>query len=222
MNLQVVICSNGDTRTLESCVSECRMQSDSIESEGKYSVEIVPVLQAQDILSGWDSDPASIPDLCLWLSRPLDLKEGALAALLENSEFLRHKAVIISSVSDKEGNLVYGGRTHRGRIVQPDPVIPVPCRFYDPEMLLVPEYAVRRLNYASDLFKKSFCEYAAGSKVIKAEVSRVVAPGTMATVDTIPSVSVWNDPSSSFLDKSLTLLKQAGSSLIRIIHSIHG
>lgn len=222
MRLLVVICSNGDTRAMDACVAQCRMQSDAVESDGRYSVEITTPSSGQDLLSAWDNDPSSVPELCLWLSRPLDLKEGVLAALLENSEFLRHKALIVASVSDKEGNVLSGGRTRRGRLIQPDPVIPVPCRFYDTEMFFVPGYVIRRLGSSSDLFKKTFYEYAAGSKVIRAEVSRVVAPGVLASVEALPVVSVWNDSSSSFPAKSLALLKEAGSSLIRVIHSLHG
>lgn len=60
-------------------------------------------------------------DFYLWMDSDLRLEEGAFASFFENSFFLRHKAVIAGTVSDLSGNLLSGGRSRHGRLLEPDP-----------------------------------------------------------------------------------------------------
>jgi hypothetical protein len=74
-------------------------------------------------------------------------------------------------------------------------VIPVPCRLYDTEFLLVPHHALRKVGNPADIVTQGFFEYACGEKAAKAGVARVVAPGVLAKSSVIPKLAPWRDSS---------------------------
>ena len=149
-----------------------------------------------------------------WIDHDLMLSDGALASFLENSEFLRHKAVIAGTVSRTDRSLLFGGRGRRGRLIEPDPTIPVPCHYFDMSLVLVPAYALNRLENPSDFFRKSILDYGYGPKVVKAGVARVVAPGIMAKTARRIEVPSWKDPGSSLKGK-LSWLVHVALKMIR-------
>ena len=76
---------------------------------------------------------------------------------------------------------VFGGRNKRGKLLEPDPVIPVPCAFFDMDFALVPGYAFSCLENPSDMFRERQFDHGYGARAAKAGVKRVVAPGVLAT-----------------------------------------
>ena len=76
-----------------------------------------------------------------------------------NSGFLRHKAIIACSVAGEDGKIVYGGHSKRGKLLEPDPTIPIPCHLYDTAMLFVPRDAFTKVALPSDIFTQSFFDY---------------------------------------------------------------
>ena len=221
MKIVVVICASGSDRTaLDVCVGECQRQIDPIVSEGEYSFEIVTPADAQSLLSSWHSDPSSAPDLILWLSSPFLIKEGTVLSFIENSEFLGHRALLVGTVTGRSGAIVHGGWSRKGRLVEPDPVIPVPCHTFDPCFLMFPGSILRKLSSPSDIFRNSFYEYAAGSRLVQAGIPRVVAPGIAAVTDIDPVPSVWKDPSRPMLERSFAFLKHSFRDLVCSIHSL--
>lgn len=188
----------------EACLEECHKQIDSVSAEGRYTFSIFLNYEGEDGYPAvWETASKEGNDLFLWIDQDVVLEEGALASFLENSEFLRHKAVIAGTVARPDKTLLFGGRTRRGRIIEPDPTIPVPCQLFDMSLALVPGYAFTRLENPSDFFHQGIMEYGYGSKVAKAGVARVVAPGISARTNRRIELPVWRNPESTFKERIL-------------------
>ena len=189
------------------CLEECQKQVDAVASEGRYSFSIFLNYEgAEGYQAVWETASKDGNDLYLWVDQDLMLVENALASFLENSEFLRHKAIIAGTVARSDKSLLFGGRTRRGRLIEPDSTIPVPCQLFDMSLALIPNHAFSCLENASDMFHCSITSYGYGAKVAKAGVSRVVAPGVLARTSRKIDVPVWKDPDSTLKDKFLWII----------------
>ena len=191
-----------DEDSSNSCMEECQRQMDSVAAEGKYTFSFSLNDKGEDGLqSSWAKASRDGADFFLWIDHDLSLSEGMISCLLENSEFLRHKAVITGTVARPDGSLLFGGRARRGRLVDPDPTIPIPCLTYDMSVLLVPEYVFARLENPSDFFRRSLISLGFGSRVRKAGVARMVAPGILAVTKRKAEIPAWKDPESTLKEK---------------------
>lgn len=212
---------NDEKKGVPACLDECQRQVESVELSGEYSFSIFinegGRVGYQKI---WEDISGRGFDFYLWMNSDLQLKEDALASFFENSMFLRHKAVITGTVLDLSGNLIFGGRSRHGRILEPDAVIPVPCHLYDMALTLVPEYAVKCLENPLDVFRTNFLDYGCGAKVAKAGVARVIAPGIMAKTARKPELPAWKDSQKSVRERAVSLLKACDRWIIHVLHSI--
>ncbi|MBR4756776.1 MAG: hypothetical protein IK076_07530 [Bacteroidales bacterium] len=185
------------------CMEECQKQVDAIAAEGKYSFSIFLNNEGQEgSLSVREKASKEGADLYIWIDYDLHLREDALRCLLENSEFLRHKAVIAGSVSGPDKTLLSGGRNRRGHLIDPDPTIPIPCQLYDMSLVLVPEYVFSSLESPADFFRRGFLDNGFGSRVAKADVARMVAPGVLATTERQPARPDWRNTDLPFRDRA--------------------
>lgn len=192
------------SRSYDDCLLECQKQVDAVSAEGRYSFDLYLNNEGvEGYQSVWKKASEENPDFLFWIDQDVLLSEGALASFLENSEFLRHKAVIAGTVSRPDKSLLFGGRTRRGKLIEPDPVIPVPCQLYDMSLLLVPVYVFTQLENPADFFRQSLFDYGYGSKVAEAGVARVVAPGIMGRTGRKLEIPVWRNPDYSLKDKIL-------------------
>ena len=224
MNVALIISlTDGGKDGAATCLEECQRQTEALTATGGYS--FTTFLNDEGV-SGyqkvWEKALGEGFDFYLWMDSDLMLEEGALASFFENSFFLRHKAVIAGTVSDLSGNLLSGGRSRHGRLLQPDPVIPIPCHLYDLTLALVPDYAVRHLENPSDIFRPSLFDYGCGAKVAKAGVARVIAPGILARTGRMPELPAWKNPDRPAPERFLSLLKACNREFIRVMHSIFG
>lgn len=113
---------------------ECLRQADALSAGEAYGFSLLHDTVPGEAEEAFDGDF----DLLLYVDSSLSLSETAFSVLLENSAFVGDKAVVVGSVSGPDGAVVYGGRQKNGRIVEPDLVIPVPCRSFDAMLLLRP------------------------------------------------------------------------------------
>ena len=190
------------------CLEECQRQVDAVASEGKYSFSIFLNDEGEaGYAASWEKASGDGADIFLWIDHDLILSEGAVASLLENSEFLRHKAVITGTVGRPDKSLVFGGRTRRGRLLEPDPVIPVPCHLFDMAVALVPAYAFTSLETPVDIFRKSLLNYGYGVKAAKAGVARMIAPGILGVTSRTLEIPAFKNPDSTLREKTVWLLR---------------
>ncbi len=190
------------------CLEECQRQVDAVASEGKYTFSIfLNDAGEKGYQAVCEKASKEGADFYLWLDHDLALEEGMLACLLENSEFLRHKAVITGTVARPDKSLLFGGRTRRGRLIEPDPIIPVPCHLFDLSIALVPEYVFSHIENPSDFFRRGLLNYGYGAKLAAAGVARMVAPGVLASTKRDPQIPSWKDPESSLKDKIIWFLR---------------
>lgn len=190
------------------CLEECQRQVDAVASEGKYTFSFfLNDAGEKGYQAVCEKASKEGADFFLWLDHDLVLREGMLSCLLENSEFLRHKAVITGTVSRPDSSLLFGGRTKRGRLIEPDPIIPVPCHVVDLSIALVPEYAFSQLENPSDFFRRGLLNYGYGNRLADAGVARMVAPGVLASTSRDPRIPSWRDPESSVKDKIVWLFR---------------
>lgn len=182
MKIAAIISVTDKDDRASGCLEEVQRQIDSIEAEGKYHFSI---FLNSDGRAGfqkvWEKASAEGFDFYLWIDYDLVPREDAIGVLLENSEFLRHKSIITATVCGPDKAPVFGGRNKRGKLLEPDPVIPVPCAFFDMDFALVPGYAFSCLENPSDMFRERQFDHGYGARAAKAGVKRVVAPGVLAT-----------------------------------------
>lgn len=213
---------NRREKTLE-CLQNCYQQIDSMKGDGSYEFAVYLVNDGctdgtpeavaesypqthiirgdgslfwnQGMRAAWTAAAADGQDFYLWLNDDTILSEGALATVMETSAFLRHKAIVVGSAVNAKGVLSYGGRTKTGRLVQPDPVIPVSCYTFNGNLVLVPSYVYRILGMLDEHYHHSFGDYDYGVRAYKANLVRVVAPGILCQCDRNPGVPKWRDRS---------------------------
>ncbi len=204
-----------------SCFEECQRQTEAIAAAGEYSFStFLNDEGAAGYQKLWEKASATGFDFYLWMDSDLQPEEGALASFFENSMFLRHKAVIAGTVSDFSGTLLSGGRSRHGRLLEPDPVIPVPCHLYDMAFTLVPEYVVKHLEDPADIFRPDLFGYGYGAKVAKAGVARVIAPGILARTARKPELPAWRNPELPFGERVASFLRSGNREVVRAMHSV--
>ncbi len=115
----------------------CRHQADLLAADDDFVVEILRSDNPQDK----EKAASGTYDFIIHVDSRLQLADKAFSIMLENSAFVNDKAIMVASVAGPDGKVVYGGRSKNGKLIQPDPVIPVPCRIYDEMFYLVPRQA---------------------------------------------------------------------------------
>ena len=143
----------------------------------------------------WEEAAKEDPDFYILLSSKIHLEEGAIASLMENSQFLRHRALLAGAVDDTSGVIVAGGRSKAGKIVDPDPLIPVPCYNFDGALVLVPKAVYSKLGGLDKAYNYKFADFDYGVRAFKAGIPRVLAPGVLARVVSASALPKWSDAS---------------------------
>ena len=220
------------------CLDEVFRQADLLRGEGDYVLTVYQVDDVSTdatseavrerypqvrLLSGdgslywnqgmrlaWETAAADDPDFYCWLNDDTLLREGALSVLLETSLFLRHKAIVVGTAMGADGALSYGGRTRSNKVVEPDPVIPVPCWTFNGNLVLVPRAVWKVLGNLEPLYRHSFGDYDYGVRALKAGVARVVAPGVLADCPRNPGVEPWRSSAYSLRERYAFLFSPKG------------
>ena len=206
MKIAIIITTKDENDKAGACLEECQRQIDSLASDERYSFDIFLNTQGSiGIESTWAHASKEQFSFYIFIDSDLSLKENAIAVFLENSEFLRHKAIIVGTVS-RNGEPIFGGLTRRGRLISPDPVIPVPCHLFDLNLAFIPEYAFTKVASPSDIFHRGILDYGYGERAAKAEVARVVAPGILAETEREIEVPDWKNYSLGFWRRASSFL----------------
>lgn len=140
-------------------------------------------------------------DFYLWVRSRISLKEGALTAMLENSNFLRHKAIVVGTSVDDQGNISYGGRTQSNKLIEPDPIIPKPCFTFDGNFVLVPRSVYKILGNLDQSYRHHFGNHDYGVRAGKNNISSVVCPGILCTCNEDKGIPKWRDASYSLKER---------------------
>ena len=152
-------------------------------------------------------------DFYLWLNDDTLLCDGALASMMDNSEFLRHKAIIAGTTRGAKGELTYGGRTKNNKLIEPDPAIPVVCFMFNGNFVLVPKYAYDLLGNLSPAYHHTFGDYDYGVRAHKAGISCVVVPGIAAICERDHGLAAWRSSKHSLKERWRILKSPKGRPL---------
>lgn len=214
LSIAILISAHGIRQKAISCLDDCLRQIDSLAGEGKYSFQVyfmddasgdgtyeqvenqfqqVKLFRSNQrlFLNGalrtlWKHASSENPDFYLWLDARISLADNALSTLLETSTFLSHNAIIAGSICDEKGSVIRGGRTKKGKISEPDPIIPIPTTTFDGNVVLVPRSAFKTLGMTSSKRKEFLGDWEYGLKAFRMDVPRVIAPGIIGTCADIP------------------------------------
>ncbi len=221
LRVAVIISVIGDTGSASDSLDAFRRQADAVAAGGKYSFSVFLNTEREEGLPAFREHTVGDGfDLLLLLDSTLRPQPGSLASLLETSEFLRHKAIIAGTVAAADGTLLFGGRSRRGKLVPPDPTIPVPCHLFDLSCALVPVCVFSSLHASSELFTRSFWDYGYGAKAAAAGIPRAVAPGIMARMESSPLVPVWKDPETPVWRRVLSYLDNLLRSALKRVRAV--
>lgn len=220
------------------CLDNCRREIDAMKDTNEYSFSIflnddgssdgtseyvresfpdVRILRSdgslfwnQGMRLAWAEAAKEDFDFYLWLNDDTLLRAGALQTLMENSKFLGHRAIVVGTTEDATGQLTYGGRTRSNKIVTPDPVIPVPCYMFNGNIVLVPKTVFKVLGNLDSGYRHSFGDYDYGVRAVRADVTRVVAPGVVGECGRNPGLPKWRDPAVPLKKRYAALLGPKG------------
>lgn len=134
-------------------------------------------------------------DFYIWIKNKVSLQEGAIAAMLENSNFLRHKAIVVGTSADKNGNIIYGGRTQGNKLIDPDPIIPKPCFTFDGNLVLIPKSVYKSIGNIDPSYRHRFGDRDYGVRAGKKNIPSVVCPGILCICDRNKTIPKWRDSS---------------------------
>lgn len=211
---------NRRAKTLR-CLENCWHQIDGMKADGKYSFTVYLVDDGstdgtseavaeqfpqtvllrgdgslfwnQGMRLAWSKAAEDGQDFYLWINDDTYMNEGALAALMENSEFLRHKAVIVGTAANSAGVITYGGRNKARKLMTPDPVIPVPCYLFNGNLVLVPKSVYDVVGNLDPVYHHSFGDFDYGVRARKHGIDCVLAPGILAVCDRDHGLEKWRD-----------------------------
>lgn len=155
----------------------------------------------QGMRQAWETAARQDYDFYIWTNVNTVIRDGALAAIMDNSQHLGNKAIIAGTAIDDEGNLSSGGRTRTNKVVEPESVIPVPCFTFNGNFVLVPRYVHRILGNLDPHYHHALGDMDYGVRACKAGIARVVAPGILATYTPKMIVPQWRDSSYSLKER---------------------
>lgn len=147
----------------------------------------------QGMRLAWDSAAKEDYDFYLWLNDDTLMNEGTLAAIMENSEFVRHRAIIACTAANSAGVITYGGRNKARKLMTPDPVIPVPCHLFNGNLVLVPRAVYKVLGNLDPVYSHTFGDFDYAVRAHKHGIPCVLAPGILAVCDRDHGLERWRD-----------------------------
>ena len=162
------------------------------------------------MIRAWEEAAKEDFDFYIWLNDDTILLPGALGVLLENSSYLRHKAILAGTAKDSSGRLSYGGRTRKGRLIPPDETIPIPCDTFNGNLVLVPRYAFKALGTMDPHYSHSFAPDGYGSRADKAGITAVRAPGGLALCDRNPGLPKWRNGAYTLKQRYCAIISPKG------------
>ncbi len=238
MRVAVLIAARNRKEKTLSCLRNCGAQVDFLRAEGKYSFEIyltddgstdgtpeavaaefpeVHIIRGDGTLywnrgmrAAWTEAAKGGFDFYIWLNDDTVLERGAFAVMLENSAFLGHNSILVGTAVDGNGAYSYGGRTLSGRIVPPDPDIPIVCDIFNGNFVLVPKAVYEVVGMMDPIYCHSFGDYDYGVRAAKAGIASLVAPGILGKCDRNPGPPKWRDASLSLKERVRALRDPKG------------
>ncbi len=220
------------------CLKSCYEQIDSLRADGRYDFSIyltddastdgtaeavsshfpeVHIIKGNGTLywnrgmcAAWNEAAKMNYDFYIWLNDDTLLRPGAFAALLENSFYLRHKAIVVGTAADKNGNISYGGRKRSGKIVPPDPIIPVNCDIFNGNLVLVPKSVFEAVGTMDPFYSHSFGDFDYGLRAEKKGIVSVVAPEVLADCTRDEILPKWRDASYSLKERLVAIRHPKG------------
>ncbi len=224
-----------------SCLQSCYKQIDSLRVEGKYDFSIyltddgstdgtteavqekfpdIHIIKGngglywnRGMIAAWTEAAKEDYDFYLWVNDDTIMRPGAFGVLLENSTYLRHKAIVVGTCVNAAGQYSYGGRMRSGRIVAPDPTIPVSCDTFNGNLVLVPKAVFKKVGTMDPRYSHSFGDFDYGVRADKAGIASVVAPGVLAECDRNPGLPKWRDGAYPLKERFRALMSPKGRPL---------
>ncbi len=221
LRVAVLIAARNRREKTLACLRNCREQASSLKTAGKFDFSVyltddgstdgtseavadrfpdVHIIKGDGSLywnrgmhAAWTEAAKEDYDFYIWLNDDTVLSQGAFGVLLENSYHLRHNSIVVGTAVDSEGNYSYGGRTKSGKIVPPDPTIPVVCDIFNGNLVLVPKSVFKTVGMMDPFYTHSFGDFDYGIRADKAGIAALVAPGTLGVCDRNPGLPKWRD-----------------------------
>jgi GT2 family glycosyltransferase len=145
------------------------------------------------MLKAWEAaSKASHFDFYLWLNDDTTLFANALAVLLQTSEILEHKSIVVGSTCEESDSttITYGGRTAKGQLIKPIIGEALICTYFNGNIVLIPDFVFN---------KNALGDFDYGLRAKKIGINSYIAPGVLGSCnDHEVRLSTWCNPNQPF------------------------
>lgn len=141
-------------------------------------------------------------DYYLWLNDDTFINMNAVSTLLNTSELLKNKCIVVGAVCalGNKNLISYGGWKLRNNLLSSKDEIQE-CDFFNGNIVMIPNYVYNIVGTNDPVFKHALGDFDYGLRAKKLEVKSVVAPGILGECDLHNDFPVWCNPNESFIKR---------------------
>lgn len=151
-------------------------------------------------------------DFYLWLNDDTFLEEQAILTLLNTSEDLHHKSIVVGSTSAFINTEVvtYGGRCKTKGLLTPQTEV-IACDYFNGNIVLIPKIVYKKVGTNDPVFHHALGDFDYGLRAAKLGVKSFVAPGFLGKCDVHTNLATWCNPTKSFKQRWMAFRSPLGN-----------
>ncbi len=162
--------------------------------------------------AAWVEASKSDNDFYLWLNDDTFLYENCLEKLIETSEILDDKAIILGTTCDSETKsiITYGGKGKDMKYAF-DKERPIRCIYMNGNIVLIPKYVYDIVGYNDPYYSHAMGDYDYGLMAVKKGLEIYTAAGFCGECELHEQVSTWKNPDRPLKERWNSLFKPTGA-----------
>lgn len=135
-------------------------------------------------------------DFYLWLNDDTILFKESLNVLIETSNKLVDKAIVVGCTVDEKNECSYGGRNKAGLICPNNEI--EECTYFNGNIVLIPNYVFKKVGFNDAQFHHSLGDFDYGLRAKKMGIKSYIAPKALGVCNGHDTIAKWCNPKVSF------------------------
>jgi GT2 family glycosyltransferase len=153
----------------------------------------------------------------LWLNDDTLLFQEALTIMLNYSQIVENKRIIVGATCSKNGNPTYGGYIYREKRIQPNGEWQV-CDYFNGNIVLVPRFIYNLLGNLENRFRHYLGDIDYGMRASKLGFKHILSPNYLGICEAHEADPIWRNPSYPFLKRLRHLYSPLGNNPIEFYY----